>query len=304
MVLFVVGLREVILYAAVVVFPRDARERYQSLARVMTEKYLLWYRPAGAPNDGCVGHHAPIPEAPPDLRADFDFGHAIDNDTLVLWKKLANAIMAEMRARNIDPTRTSLKPAHDLVPFVVSLWNHLKGGEDVFGRILKDCKIDFRSSLNPFVYFCIRFIMVQFVNAHMVFRIHSFSEAGVVAEATSYYRLKQRLNEFLSLFKAFLARVCEEWVVPSADDESNVESPPASNAGDQPQDPDGNRYTVVDGIAIPKRGRIEFFDALGRSIRLEEKHTRLSGEKARRCLLCDIKTTSKCVPCNLLPLLS
>ena len=62
-----------------------------------------------------------------------------------------------------------------------------------FGRrILKDCKIDFRS-LNPFVYFCIRFIMVKFVNAHMVFRIiHSFSEAGVVAEATSYYRLTQR----------------------------------------------------------------------------------------------------------------
>ena len=207
---------------------------------------------------------------------------------------------ASSRSTLASSIRSCVSSLMSHVPFIVSLWNHLKGGEDVFGRILKDCKIDFRS-LNPFVYFCIRFIMVQFVNAHMVFRIHSLSVAGVVAEATSYYRLKQRLNEFLS-FKACLARVCEEWVVPTADDdESNVdESPPASNnnAGGQPQDPDGNDYTVVDGIAIPKRGRIKFFDALGRPIRLEGKHTRLSGEKARRCLLCDVKTTSKCIRCD------
>ena len=88
-------------------------------------------------------------------------------------EKMAVAIKKEMRRREIDPTLIGMKPAHDLVPYIVSLWNHLKGGEDVFGRILKNSKIHFRS-LSPFEYFVIRFIMVQILNAHMAYRIYVF----------------------------------------------------------------------------------------------------------------------------------
>ena len=292
-VFFVVGLRHVILYAVVVVIDAGIKDKYLSLTRLMTEKHLLWYRrPAAANPTG--GEHA-IPE-PPDLPPNFDFGHAIDKDTLILWKKLANAIKEEMRTRNIDPTRTGLKPAHDLVPFIVSLWNSVKGGEDVFGRIMKNCDIDWRS-LNAFVYFCIRFTKIQIANAHMMYRIIALCQSGVLENAKSYHRLKQRLNEFMS-FKKFLRRVSNEWVTPHVISEPNGECPPASDNGGQIQARDGNSVDQV--IKIPSRNRLSFFNMPdGQAVRLHGNHNRVStGDKSLKCLLCKVNTTSRCSRCK------
>ena len=159
MVLFVVGARDSIIYAVLILFPDEYKRKYLSFGREMTQRHLLWFRPSLAaiqsrPGNSATGEEAPVvidDAAVPDVPANFNYYHAVDKDTLTFWKKMAVSIKHEMRRRDMDPTLVGLKPAHDLVPFVVSLWNHVKGGEDVFGRILKNCKINFRS-LSPFEY--------------------------------------------------------------------------------------------------------------------------------------------------------
>jgi hypothetical protein len=51
------------------------------------------------------------------------YGHATDLNTLQLWHKLAKRIQ-EFRKTSEE----SHFPAHDLIPYVVSYWNHTKRG--------------------------------------------------------------------------------------------------------------------------------------------------------------------------------
>jgi hypothetical protein len=56
-----------------------------------------------------------------------DFKHAVDAETFRLWMKLGNAITGRNQSEMLKPNGTMLKPAHAIVPKLVSMWNSLKG---------------------------------------------------------------------------------------------------------------------------------------------------------------------------------
>ena len=56
-----------------------------------------------------------------------DFKHAVDTDTVLLWSKLGESITSTNLRQHVSPGRTDLKPAHAIVPTLVSLWNNVKG---------------------------------------------------------------------------------------------------------------------------------------------------------------------------------
>ena len=93
------------------------------------------------------------------------FGHAVDENTVRFTRKLADSIIDE-NSRRIASHQQPLPPAHQIVPWIVSPWNHVKGGQDVVSRILKNVKVDFRG-LSPRAFVLIRAIMVSLPNAHI-----------------------------------------------------------------------------------------------------------------------------------------
>ena len=100
-----------------------------------------------------------------------------------------------------------LPPIHDIAPFSVSQWNHVKGGQDVVSRILKNVKVDFRS-LTPRAFIIIRFVMISLMNAHMVRRLLLHEDR--LDNFSSYTHLKQFLNKEAA-FWDFLKMFATEW---------------------------------------------------------------------------------------------
>ena len=135
--------------------------------------------------------------------------------------------------------------------------------------------------------------MVQLANAHMTYRIYVLCQRGVVERATSYRRLKQQLNEFMT-FKDFLAQMCTDWAPVSEDIEQDdgVATGNMNVGGD-------DECVVVDGLK--KRYRFEFYQGTKgtQHRRSQVNHQRLSGvQPPRRCIVCSMKTTVKCKACD------
>ena len=186
----------------------------------------------------------------------------MDINTLTLWKHVAVSIREYLEAH------PEIGAAHDIRPYLVSLWNHFKGGQDVVSRILKNVKIDFRS-LSPRAFVFIRQIMTQLLNAHLVLRIVQWHLSATTC--ATYSRLKTQLNEMES-FKCFLWNIGEQWEF--SDDLDTETQPQGSNENGNPKE-------------------------VGKRIRLsEEGHNLMQRQKPKRCLLCRINTTCKCMKCD------
>ena len=99
-----------------------------------------------------------------------EFGHAVDSQTVHLWQKLSATIIEVHRAFSEQNNSFRMPPAHDLLPYAIYLWNHVKGGQDVCSRILKNVKVDFRG-LSPRAFILIRFVLTALMNAHMLKRL-------------------------------------------------------------------------------------------------------------------------------------
>ncbi len=99
--------------------------------------------------------------------------HAVDIPTIMFWRKMSRKLFN----LNLDE-RFRLKPAHDIVPYVVCLWNKCKGGQDVVSRQLKNVQVNFRS-LKPRAYIIIRQLLIQLFNEHLVDRICNFAAKRV-----------------------------------------------------------------------------------------------------------------------------
>ena len=151
----------------------------------------------------------------------------------------------------------------------------------MFGRMLRNVKIDFRS-LSPRAFIFIRGIMTQLLNAHLAFRIVSFSKDGKIDEARSYKELKKALNSHSS-FRMFLSRL-RDW------EPTSIVSAPAESLIDHDEVPN-----------VPNRNRFTFFNtAEGRRVRLAAMmHDVVSACRPGRCYLCQGVTTARCSFCQI-----
>ena len=76
-----------------------------------------------------------------------DLGYAVNRHTINYTRKVVMAIKKENDRRK-RRKESLLRPAHQLVPWTVALWNIVKRGQDVVSQMLKNVKIDF-CSLHP-----------------------------------------------------------------------------------------------------------------------------------------------------------
>jgi len=93
-----------------------------------------------------------------------NYHHAVDSNTLQLWKSIGDKLSSFFEEN------PEINPAHDLRPYIVDLWNKMKGGQDYVSRQLCNTKIDFRQ-LSPRAFLFIRQIKTQLLNAHTVYRL-------------------------------------------------------------------------------------------------------------------------------------
>ena len=204
------------------------------------------------------------------------------------------AILSKNRKQVLQEGLDRLEPAHQVVPWIVTLWNSVKGGQDVVSRMLKNVKVDFRS-LHPRAFVFIRGIMTLHLNAHLVCRIVDLDDNEIMG-ARSYHWIKSRLNR-KCMFQKILAIVADDWRIP------NEEMVRQNN---QLQESDG---PAVERVVLPKKNLVKFFNrnTAARRLRLDQRgHHKLS-EKKRQCIICyrmkngkkkRMETTVKCSKCG------
>jgi hypothetical protein len=236
-------------------------------------------------------------------------------DTLQLWRKLAKGIQ-EFRKTSEE----NLFPAHDLIPYVVSYWNHTKGGQDTASRILKNIKVDFRV-LSPRGFIYIRFIMTMLMNAYQATKVMQIE--GKLNIFDSYKAMKREMNKDYS-FWDFLFQFTSEWepstrlslLLSTTDEipqdtnaENEIELSPNERQLQLSQnihiEQQHGRETVVfpDGqrLKVPIRDRLKHYNSnLGRKLRKSlPEHYVKSGGKSRRCVVCENRTTAFCTICRM-----
>lgn len=112
-VVFAVASRIEIIYVLLIKFTPAILDLHLRVTEVLCRLHLSWYR---------------LPQANEVVFPDkFNFGHAVDQHTVRLWRSISNAISADRERRSRDPNLKPRKPAHDLVPELVAMWNKHKG---------------------------------------------------------------------------------------------------------------------------------------------------------------------------------
>ena len=212
------------------------------------------------------------------------FGHAVDVETIILWQKIAESVI------NSDPLRG---PAHDIIPYCVSLWNQGKGGQDVCSRILKNLKVDFQR-LTPRAFIFIRFIMTALMNAHMLHRILQFEAR--IDDFNSYKSLKAALNRQKSFFQ-FIAGFSRSWAPSLRFINVATDALSISVAVEE------NNDALIVPEELPRPSKRNIFSWLqsdnGKKLRLSSAPHMRSSRTQRHCPLCKRQTTAFCQTCEL-----
>ena len=251
-------------YVLVVFISNEILDKYEIATTIMHQRRLEWYSEPVSTYDGELNLH-----------------HAIDGHTMQLWKGMAGELKVFL-ANNSE-----VNPAHDLRPHIVDLWNRFKGGQDVVSRQMSNVKVNFRQ-LSPRAFLVIRQIMTQLLNAHLALRLVKLQLDDKVDEFTSYKKMKQALNE-MGTFSDFLYKFGENWE-------------PEKNNNDDMDESFGPNSSAPFPTSVPKRNRVSWFNSFegGKRLRLStEGHALLQAvHPKKKCLLCDMKTTSKCEKCQ------
>jgi len=217
-----------------------------------------------------------------------EFGNAVDRHTVKTWRKIQLAF-EQNRAEG-----QMLPPIHDIAPFSVSQWNHVKGGQDVVSRILKNVKVDFRS-LTPRAFIIIRFVMISLMNAHMVRRLLLHEDR--LDNFSSYTHLKQSLNKEAA-FWDFLKMFATEWK-PSPRFITHVsDAAQLGLAGDHPIDSVPSAGPIQ---KAPKRNRFNLLVSqadCSTRLRTDVYHERISLPRKERPI-CGTQTAVACDVCGL-----
>jgi hypothetical protein len=189
--MFVVGDLGSIVYCVLVEVTQQQIQIYRNLIHRVSREHLSFFQTIDTMHD-------PAPLENDQVR------NRIDSTTVQTWRKLAQAFSnAREVATQTHDDFVRMAPVHAVVPYVVSVWNNCKGGQDVCSRILKNCKVDFRK-LSPQGFIWIRFILTALMNAHMVFRLLQFENN--IQSFISYAKLKRSLNKHSSFWE-FLKRI-------------------------------------------------------------------------------------------------
>lgn len=122
----------------------EFRLRYIQNLAILRDEHMLWIHGT---------------EDLPDFSAD-ELGYCKDTDTLATTVSLWKATVALIQQRN-----RPLPPGKHILPTVIAIWNRIKGGIDVFSRMLKNCKASHRS-LNPGAALWLRILMTMVYNGY------------------------------------------------------------------------------------------------------------------------------------------
>ncbi|XXQ33644.1 SAP domain-containing protein [Plasmodiophora brassicae] len=263
--LFVNASGQTIVYAALVSFSPECLQQYQAMiARLDAELQPLLTERA-------------LASYPPHV-----FGHAVDASTFTLWRDLASAILKRREEGQ------ALPPLHDVVPHVVSMWNHCKGGQDVVSRQLKNVKVDFRS-LTPRGFINVRFIMSSLLNAHMLHRL--LLNSDMCSDFSSYHKWKAFLN-YQKSFSDFLCDVATHWVPSQRMTSGELVVGEACIA----------RPSGLDPPRVPRYNKLGFFNRADMAtfrLTISNDLTHWSGSgPSRSCVVCGGRTTSYCQSCT------
>lgn len=275
-VMFVVASSSTIIYSFIVEFDLVDLETYVGMMERVCQQNISAFRDARSQlNDNQV-----------------DFGHAVDAHTIHTWQKLSSAIIQIHTPADAESPNRRLPPAHDVLPYAVSLWNHVKGGQDVCSRILKNVKVDFRG-LTPRAYILIRFIMTALMNAHLLARLlRAEDELG---RFTTYVSLKQFLNRQSSFWDSLRNMILgdDQWE-PSCRMRN-------WNQQDQSSEPNeiALRRSSSGSVQASKRNVLSWLNAEGRNVRLDTSKNHIIGSRnSRTCPLCKARTTCYCQSCD------
>lgn len=193
-------------------------------------------------------------------------GHAVDHHTVLLWHRLKTQLL---------DSGMSMTPAHELIPAAVSMWNHVKGGQDVASRQIKNVKVNFRK-LHPRAYIWMHFVNVALLNAHLIVRI--LKQESELNHARTYLQWKSDLNKIASFESNFMIRIATEW------------SPSDARAClEQPEDaiPDDTIQTPAVIKKLRARKMIHWNQSDGKKIRLDKSVTHGHASiTARSCVIC------------------
>jgi hypothetical protein len=252
-----------IIYCVIVLFSNEKKTLYYKAMESMYEKHLSWWK-------------LPVSE----IAKVVNMKYINDQNTLQLWKNMGDGM------RQFLQNNKNVLPAHDVKPYIVSLWNVLKGGQDVVSSQLKDIKIDF-SSLSPRPFIIIRQITTMLLNAHLVARLIIMKPRKNLDEYTKYKRLKSALNE-LGTFSSFLWKFAENWNGEKLIGEKKI------------IDEADETHTPIK-LNMPQRYRINYFNSdEGKKIRLpKHDHKLLHNQNPTKCVICTVKTTCACVICKI-----
>lgn len=119
-VVFTVASRTEIIYVALIKFTPEILHLHLRVTEVLCRLHLSWYR---LPQ----GNELEFPD-------NFNFGYAVDKHTVRLWRSIASALGADRERRARDPNMNPRKPAHDLVPELVAMWNKHKGESNMYSH--------------------------------------------------------------------------------------------------------------------------------------------------------------------------
>lgn len=216
-----------------------------------------------------------------------DYKHAIDLHTFQGWRMMSSSIQVFVARSKRAAPNCVVPPAHDILPFVISVWNR----QDVCSRILKNIKVDFRN-LKFGTFQWIRFIMTAMMNAHMVLRLLRLEDQ--LNQFYSYEKIKQYLNHD-STFWNFVRDTIQDWkpsmrfmMVPS--DIGSEKGQEMMNSNEMPL-PNTKRKD----LSYLNRGGVNG----GKQRRLDQTlpHRRAS-KSSRQFPCCKARTTAYCTTCD------
>ena len=205
-----------------------------------------------------------------------ELGHAIDHHTICITRNLRGAL---------QDSGLNHTPAHELVPSAVSLWNHLKGGQDVVSRQLKNIKVNLRR-LHPRAYIWQRFINLSLLNAHMFQRLLKLE--STLTQVYSYRMWKGALIKSKSFETALMIHVVLNW----QPQEQPFDIQNAQNS--EIRDEIGPEVDAIVGLRDRRRAKLPYCnESEGKRIRLDDDavHAPTSGPSAK-CILCRTPSTS------------
>jgi hypothetical protein len=241
-------------------------------------------------------------------------GHCKDEATflltLKLWRAFNNLVIQRGRP---------LPPGKHILPTLVALWNRIKGGIDVYSRLMKNCK-SVHHKLSPGAAIWLRVLMTMVYNGHQAYILLKSYEFLMDSTNCTLFKKYMQFKNSIGTFADYL-RECINGI-------TNVQVEGVARMAVRLDDDENNDDSSVKVVPATKRRRHNvrdsFFEdeekvSLRKSRDIEHLPVRISEEQKTQhtCLWCcqrnhgpghpthtrfGYKTTMCCFGCGKIPL--